>query len=153
MKATVTRRTLLGGSLVAGAGMLAAACGAAVPASMPAEGEAPAAEEEAQPAEQPQAAEAQKVVYLHYTTAQAVWEENFGQIFDNFRAQFPEAELQVDAVTGGFGVLIEKAVSSFAGNVPIDMYYGHFSYISQFAQQEMIQPLDPFISKDADVAR
>ena len=153
VKATVTRRTLLGGSLVAGAGLLAAACGQAMPAA-PAEGEAPAAqEEEAKPAEETKAMEPKKVVYLHYTTTQAVWEENFGQIFDNFRAQFPEAELQVDAVTGGFAVLIEKAVASFAGNVPIDMYYGHFSYISQFAQQEMIQPLDPFIAKDADVAR
>ena len=96
MKATVTRRTLLGGSLVAGAGMLAAACGQAMPAAMPAEGEAPAAkEEEAKPAEEAKAMEPKKVVYLHYTTTQAVWEENFGQIFDNFRAQYPEAELQV----------------------------------------------------------
>ena len=153
MKAKVTRRTLLGGSLIAGAGMLAAACGQAMPAS-PAEGEAPAPkEEEAKPAEETKAAEPKTVRYLHYTTTQAVWEDNFGQIFDAYRAKFPDVNLEVDPVTGGFAVLIEKAVASFAGNVPIDMYYGHFSYISQFAQQEMIQPLDPFIAKDGDVSR
>lgn len=117
--------------MVAGAGMLAAACGQAMPAAMPEEGEAPAAKEEAKPAEQPKAMEPKTVRYLHYTTTQAVWEDNFGQIFDAYRAKFPEVNLEVDPVTGGFGVLIEKAVSSFAGNVPIDMYYGHFSYISQ----------------------
>ncbi len=152
VRATVTRRTLLGGSLVAGAGLLAAACGQAV-TTMPAEGEAPAAEAEAKPAEETKAMEPKTVRYLHYTTTQEVWEDNFGQIFDNYRAQFPEVQLEVDPVTGGFAVLIEKAVSSFAGNVPIDMYYGHFSYISQFAQNEMIQPLDPFIAKDGDVSR
>jgi ABC-type glycerol-3-phosphate transport system substrate-binding protein len=153
VKAIVTRRTLLGGSLVAGAGMLMAACGQAMPATMPEEGEAPAAKDEAKPAEQAKVMEPKTVRYLHYTTTQAVWEDNFGQIFDAYRAKFPEVILEVDPVTGGFGVLIEKAVSSFAGNVPIDMYYGHFSYISQFAQNEMIQPLDPFIAKDTDVTR
>ena len=87
MKARVTRRTLLGGSLVAGAGLLAAACGQAVTA-MPAEGEAPAAQEEAKPAEETKAMEPKTVRYLHYTTTQEVWEDNFGQIFDNFRGQF-----------------------------------------------------------------
>jgi ABC-type glycerol-3-phosphate transport system substrate-binding protein len=153
VKAALTRRTLLGGSLVAGAGLLAAACGQAMPAATSSEGDAPAAKEEAKPAEETKAMEPKVVRYLHYTTTQAVWEDNFGQIFDAYRAKFPEVNLEVDPVTGGFGVLIEKAVASFAGNVPIDMYYGHFSYISQFAQQEMIQPLDPFIAKDGDVSR
>ena len=93
MKATVTRRTLLSGSLVAGAGMLAAACGQAMPAAAPGEGEAPAAKEEAKPAEQPKPAEQKTVRYLHYTTTQAVWDESFGGLFDTFRAQNPDVNL------------------------------------------------------------
>ena len=94
--------------------MLMAACGQAMPAAMPEEGAAPA-KEEAKPAEETKVMEPKTVRYLHYTTTRAVWEDNFGQIFDNYRAKFPEAILEVDPVTGGFAVLIEKAVSIVCG--------------------------------------
>ena len=69
--------------------MLMAACGQAMPAAMPEEGAAPAAKDEAKPAEQAKVMEPKTVRYLHYTTTQAVWEDNFGQIFDAYRAKFP----------------------------------------------------------------
>ena len=151
MRRELTRRTFLGGSAAAGTGLLLAACGQV--ATAPAEGEAPAAKEEAKPAEQPKPAEQKTVRYLHYTTTQAVWDESFGGLFDTFRAQNPDVNLEVDPVTGGFSVLIEKAVASFAGGIVFDVYYGHFSYISQFATAEMIQTLEPFLSADAEVSK
>ena len=156
MRADITRRTFLGGSAAVGTGLLLAACGQVAPApaaAAPAEGEAPAAKEEAKPAEQPKPAEKKTVRYLHYTTTQAVWDESFGQLFDTHRANHPDVNLEVDPVTGGFSVLIEKAVASFAGGIVYDVYYGHFSYISQFATGEMIQSLEPFLSADPEVSK
>ena len=151
MRGDLTRRTFLGGSAVAGSGLLLAACGAA---TMAPAGDAPAADApEEKTTEAPAAAEQKTVNYLHYTTTQAVWDESFGSLFDTFRAQNPDVDLKVDPVTGGFNVLIDKAVASFAGGIVFDVYYGHFSYISQFATAEMIQTLEPFLSADAEVSK
>lgn len=153
MRSELTRRTFLGGSAVAGTGLLLAACGAA--ATAPA-GDAPAAADapaEEKTTEAPAAAEQKIVKYLHVTTNQAVWDESFGAFFEAFGERYPEYDLQVDPTVCCFAETIDKALASFAGGISYDVYYGHFSYISQFATAEMIQSLEPFLSADPEVSK
>jgi multiple sugar transport system substrate-binding protein len=153
MRGDLSRRTFLGGSAVAGTGLLLAACGAvstAPAADAPASSDAPAEEKKT---EAPAPAEAKIVKYLHVTTNQAVWDESFGAFFDAFGERYPEYDLQVDPTVCCFAETIDKALASFAGGISYDVYYGHFSYISQFATAEMIQSLEPFLSADAEVSK
>ncbi len=150
----LSRRSFLGGSAAAGAGLLLAACGQV--ASAPAGGDAPAAAdapEEEKTTEAPATMEQKVVKYLHVTTNQAVWDESFGAFFDTFRERYPEYDLQVDPTVCCFAETIDKALASFAGGISYDVYYGHFSYISQFATAEMIQSLEPFLSADPEVSK
>ena len=153
MRRELTRRTFLGGSAAAGTGLLLAACGQIAPAPA---GDAPSssdAPKEEKTTEAPAPAEQKLVKYLHVTTNQAVWEESFGAFFEAFGERYPEYDLQVDPTVCCFSETIDKALASFAGGISYDVYYGHFSYISQFATAEMIQSLEPFLSADPEVSK
>jgi len=156
MAKMVSRRTLLMGIASGSASaVLLGACGQApAPAAQPEQPKAAEAKPAAKPAEAPAAAKERVVRYLHYSTQQKVWDDTFNAFFKDFEAKHPGIKLQIDTIPGtGFPALIEKAVGAFAAKIPYDLYYGHFSYISQFATAEMIQPLDPLLAKDTVVKK
>ena len=143
-----TRRSILAG--VTGLGISAAAfaaCGQ-VPA---APAEAPQAEEkpQAEAKEAPKAMEPNVIKYMHYTTQQQVWDDTYGAVISRYEERNPDVKVELDLISGALTNMAEKAVSAHAAGIPYDMYYGWFGYISQFATAEIIQPLDPFVSKDA----
>ncbi len=148
MRKLVSRRTFLGGSAVAGAGILLAACGTAAPAAME---EAPAAPEKKEAAA-PKMEEATEIKYLHFSTQSDVWDNAYDGMFAAFEEMHPGLKLKVDIAAGSFPTsLTEKAVAAFASGVPYDVYYGWFGYLSQFYTAEMLVPLDPFLAADPDV--
>jgi multiple sugar transport system substrate-binding protein len=112
---------------------LAAACGRAASESAPAA---------VQPA---------TVRYLHVDTGQQVWQEQWGQIFANFQARYPQLKLQVDSVAFG-APAIEKAIATFAAGDYYDLLYGHSSFIPSWLQADVLRPLDGFLARDRDIS-
>ena len=144
----VSRRSLLTGIAAIGVvGAALAACGQvpAAPMEAPQAEEAPAAEAE----EAPQAAEPNVIKYMHFTTQQQVWDDTYGAVIGRYDERNPDVTVELDLISGALTNMAEKAVSAHAAGIPYDMYYGWFGYISQFATSEIIQPLDPFVSRDA----
>ena len=150
MRKGLSRRAFLGGSALAGAGLLLAACGQA---QMMTE-DAPAKEEMA---EEPKAAEITKapeaavVNYLHVDLAQnEIWQNSWGSIFDTFADKHPELNLTVTGTS--FGELPAKAGAAQAGGIAFDAVYGYFAWLGPFIGSEIITNLDPYLAADADVS-
>jgi multiple sugar transport system substrate-binding protein len=91
------------------------------------------------------------VRYLHVDTGEQVWQQNWSQIFSNFETKYPGFKLQVDMVPT-IPKSVEKALATMAGGDYYDFLYGHLTAIAPYLQADAIQPLDPFLSKDRDVA-
>ncbi|MDE2816476.1 MAG: twin-arginine translocation signal domain-containing protein [Chloroflexota bacterium] len=91
MRTHISRRTFLGGSAVAGAGLLLAACGTAPAAPVE---EAPAAPEKKE-AEAPKMDEATEIKYLHFSTQSDVWDNAYDGMFAAFEEMHPGLKLNV----------------------------------------------------------
>ncbi len=90
MQAYVSRRAFLTGGLLAGAGLLLAACGQAMaPAESIAEDQAP------EPQEEPKAAEPVVVKYLHNQNSQEVWQASWGGLFAAFEEANSGIKLEI----------------------------------------------------------
>ena len=150
MRKGLSRRAFLGGSALAGAGMLLAACGQAQMA-----GEAPAKEEmKEEPKEAAKDAEVMEpavVNYLHVDLAQnEIWQNSWGSIFDTFADKNPDLNLTVTGTS--FGELPAKAGAAQAGGIAFDAVYGYFAWLGPFIDSEIITNLDPYLAADADVS-
>ena len=106
-----------------------------------------------EPQEEPKAAEPVVVKYLHNQNSQEVWQASWGGLFAAFEEANSGIKLEILESTGGLANLATKATALFAAGDTVDMYYGHFTYISQFAQAEMIQSLEPFLATGGDVSK
>ncbi len=150
MRKGLSRRTFLGGSALAGAGLLLAACGQA---QMMTE-EAPAKEEmaeEPKAVEKTEMPEAAVVNYLHVDQAQnQIWQDSWASIFDTYKAKNPDLELTVTGTS--FGELPAKAGAAQAGGIAFDAIYGYFAWLGPFIESEIITHIDPYLAKDADVS-
>ena len=150
MRKGLSRRTFLGGSALAGAGLLLAACGQA---QMMTE-DAPAKEEmaeEPKAVEKTEMPEAAVVNYLHVDQAQnQIWQESWASIFDTFADKHPELNLTVTGTS--FGELPAKAGAAQAGGIAFDAVYGYFAWLGPFIGSEIITNLDPYLAADADVS-
>jgi multiple sugar transport system substrate-binding protein len=131
----VTRRRFAaaGGGAALGAAFVAA-CGA---------GASPGSTQSAAPA---------TVRYLHYDTGQQVWQDSFNQIFAGFAQKYPGSKVETDVIAGGpLTGIAQKAIAIYAGGGTYETMYGHFTIISGLLQADIIQPIDPFLSKDKEV--
>lgn len=150
MRKGLSRRTFLGGSALAGAGLLLAACGQAQMAE-----EAPAEEEmkeePKEAAKEAEAMEAKVVNYLHVDLAQnEIWQNSWGDMFSTFAEKNPDLELTVTGTS--FGELPAKAGAAQAGGISFDAIYGYFAWLGGFIDAEIITNIDPFLAADADVS-
>jgi multiple sugar transport system substrate-binding protein len=144
MRKGLSRRTFLGGSALAGAGLLLAACGQ-VQMMEATESEEPKA------AEKTEMAEAAVVNYLHVDQAQnQVWQDSWAEIFASFAAKHPDLEVVMTGTS--FGDLPDKAGTAQAGGIAFDAIYGYFAWLGPFIESEIIQNIDPFLAKDPDVS-
>lgn len=117
-----------------GAASLLAACGAA-----------------AQPSPAAPVVPPATIKYLHVDTGQQVWQQSWGEIFSSFQAKFPQIKL--DVAPGPTGTPhIEKAISTFAAGDSFDMLYGHQTFLSPFLKAGILQPLNPLLQKDREIA-
>ncbi|MCY4437871.1 MAG: extracellular solute-binding protein [Chloroflexi bacterium] len=145
-----SRRSILVGMASLGVGGAAlAACGQVAPA--PADAPETKEEPEPEPTAAPEAMEPTVIKYMHFTTQQEVWDNTYGAVIDRYVERNPDVQVELDIVTWPLTDVAVKAVAASAAGISYDMYYGWFGYISQFATADIIQPLDPFIAKDADV--
>jgi ABC-type glycerol-3-phosphate transport system substrate-binding protein len=136
--APATRRRVLT-STALGAG--AALAGGALLASCAGQGGQTAAGS-AQPA---------TVTYLHFDTGQQVWQDSWKQIFDGFAAKYPGSKVQADLVTQALTNISQKGIATYAAGGTYDLFYGHFTILSEFLSADIIEPLDAHLSKDRDV--
>ena len=143
-----SRRLILAGmASVSLGGATLAACGQLAPA--PADAPEAADEPEPEPTAAPEAMEPTVIKYMHFTTQQQVWDDTYGAVIDRYVERNPDVQVELDLVTWPLTDVAVKAVAASAAGISYDMYYGWFGYISQFATADIIQPLDPFIAKDA----
>ncbi|MCY4438402.1 MAG: extracellular solute-binding protein [Chloroflexi bacterium] len=150
MRKGLSRRTFLGGSALAGAGLLLAACGQAqMVEEAPAEEEMK--EEPKEAAKEAEAMEAKVVNYLHVDLAQnEIWQNSWGSIFDKYKAKHPDLELTVTGTS--FGELPAKAGAAQAGGIAFDAVYGYFAWLGPFIESEIITNIDPYLAADGDVS-
>ena len=128
------RRVVVSGGATAVSAAFVAACGAET---------APATTQSAAPA---------TVHYLHYDTGQQVWQDSFNQVFASFAQKYPGSKVETDVIAGGpLTGIAQKAIAIYAGGGTYETLYGHFTIISGLLQADIIQPIDPFLSKDKEV--
>ncbi len=133
----------------AGAGTLAtlAACGAPAPAPVPqapaeAPAEAPTAEEAKAP-EQP-AAEPFELRFIKLSMSDPVSEYFNGTAIPKFLEANPGATVTVDM--SDWATLGEKMLTSFAGNMPIDLVETGSDWVGPYANRKQFLPLDDFVA-------
>jgi ABC-type glycerol-3-phosphate transport system substrate-binding protein len=145
----LTRRSFLTGSAVTMAGVCLAACGQVAVA--PVESEAPA--EAPQAAEPSVESEKPVVTYIWYDTGREPRKSNFEGAFAAMRAALPDIDIQIDYHPGGgLASYAEKVVAAQAAGLSWDVYWGHFSFLSQLLTAEVIEPIDPYLTVDSEIS-
>ncbi|HVG98915.1 MAG TPA: extracellular solute-binding protein, partial [Chloroflexota bacterium] len=91
------------------------------------------------------------IKYQHVDTGQQVWQQSWGEIFASFKAKYPQHTLEVSPGPTGTPH-IEKAIATFAAGDAFDMLYGHQTFLSPFLKAGILQPLNPYLQKDRDLA-
>lgn len=127
----LSRRHFLRLSALATAGALFAACAPSAPAPGAAEGEAAAAAE---------------LRFIKLAMSEGVTEFFEGTAVPKFEEANPNYTLTVDM--SDWGHLGEKLLTSFAGNIPVDLVETGSDWVGPYAVRKQFLPIDDYVQKD-----
>ena len=139
----ISRRDFMKLATVLSGGMLVTLTGCAPATEPPAVEEPEEAPEEEAPTQEPAPAEEYELRFIKLAMGEAVQEYFEETAIPTFEADYPGCTITVDM--SDWDHLGEKLLTSFAGNIPVDMLETGSDWVGPYAKRGQFLPLDDYV--------